>query len=116
MPSPANSTGGSPYSFSKAHLPPLVSANHHSASRTLTTNQPSLTGVSPDPRSASCARGTNGSGVVTGSGERLFESEPVRGLSVRRQHELDGFVKQWPQPGRDLLDRDAFRQPLRRDL
>src|SRR6478735_1004787 len=53
----ANSTGGSPYSLSKAHLAPLLSANHHSASCTLTTNQPWVTGVSPDPKSSSCARG-----------------------------------------------------------
>src|SRR3954470_22081867 len=55
MPRWANSTGGAPYSFSKAHLAPRLSANHHSASRTLTTNQPSLTGVSPDPESSSRA-------------------------------------------------------------
>jgi hypothetical protein len=48
MPSWANSTDGSPYSFSKAHLAPVLLANHHSASRTLTTNQPWVTGVSPD--------------------------------------------------------------------
>ena len=59
IPSWANSTGGSPYSFSKAHLAPLVSVNHHSASRTLTTNQPWVTGVSPDPKSSSCASGTD---------------------------------------------------------
>src|SRR6185295_4230229 len=59
IPSWANSTGGSPYSLSKAHLAPLVSANHHSASRTLTTNQPWMTGVSPDPKSSSCASGTD---------------------------------------------------------
>src|SRR6478672_3828998 len=59
IPSWANSTGGSPYSFSKAHLAPLLSANHHSASRTLTTNQPSVTGVSPDPKSSSRASGTD---------------------------------------------------------
>jgi hypothetical protein len=57
-PSWANSTGGSPYSLSKAHLAPLRSENHHSASRTLTTNQPWVTGVSPDPKSSSCASGT----------------------------------------------------------
>src|SRR3954454_18063951 len=58
IPSWANSSGGSPYSFSKAHLAPLLSANHHSASRTLTTNQPSVTGVRPDPKSWSSASGT----------------------------------------------------------
>src|SRR5436190_2545438 len=58
MPSWPNSTGRSPYSFSKAHLAPLDSANHHSASRTLTTNQPSVTGASPDPESSSRASAT----------------------------------------------------------
>src|SRR5262252_94748 len=53
IPTRANSTGGSPYSFSKAHLAPRLSANHHSASRALTTNQPSVTGVRPDPESSS---------------------------------------------------------------
>src|SRR5512133_2193198 len=59
IPNWANSTGGSPYSFSKAHLAPLLSENHHSASRTLTTNQPWVTGASPDPKSSSCASGTD---------------------------------------------------------
>src|SRR5436190_21083062 len=59
IPNWANSTGGSPYSLSKAHRAPLRSENHHSASRTLTTNQPSLTGASPDPKSSSCAPGTD---------------------------------------------------------
>jgi hypothetical protein len=36
----------------------VLSENHHSASRTLTTNQPWVTGVSPDPKSSSCASGT----------------------------------------------------------
>ena len=43
------------------------------------------------------------------SGEGAFESRAVGGLAVRRQHELHGLVEQRPQPGRDLLDRDAFR-------
>src|SRR4026208_593166 len=59
IPSWANSTGGSPYSFSKAHLAPLLSEFHHSASRTFTTNQPWVTGVSPDPKSSSCASDTD---------------------------------------------------------
>src|SRR4051812_40126557 len=59
IPNWENSAVGSPYSFSKAHLPPLVSANHHSASRTFATNQPSVTGVSPDPKSTSCASRTD---------------------------------------------------------
>src|SRR4051794_18092117 len=72
IPSWANPTGGSPYSFSNAHLAPLVSANHHSASRTLTTNQPSLTGVSPDPESSSWASRTDlgRAGQVVRSGDR----------------------------------------------
>src|SRR5262249_34952157 len=40
------------------HRPPLLSANHHSASRTLTTNQPSVTGASPEPESSSRASAT----------------------------------------------------------
>src|SRR5205823_5794602 len=55
IPNWPNSTGGSPYSLSKAHLAPLLSENHHSASRTLTTNQPWVTGMSPDPESPMCA-------------------------------------------------------------
>src|SRR5436190_5342879 len=55
IPSCANSTGGSPYSFANQHAAPLVSEDHHSASRTLTTNQPSVTGASPDPESLSRA-------------------------------------------------------------
>src|SRR5204863_6315532 len=51
-----------------------------------------------------------------GSGERAFESRALGRLAVRRQHELHGLVEQRPQPGRDLLDRDAFRQPARGDL
>lgn len=58
IPSCANSIGGSPYSLSNQHAAPLVSENHHSASRTLTTNQPSVTGASPEPLSSSCAWGT----------------------------------------------------------
>jgi hypothetical protein len=44
-----------------------------------------------------------------GSGEGVFESRAAGGLAVRRQHDLHGPVEQRPQPGRDLLDRDAFR-------
>ena len=44
-----------------------------------------------------------------GSGESVFERRAVRRLAVRRQYELHGLVEQRPQPGRDLLDRDAFR-------
>ena len=57
IPSWSNSTGASPYSFSNAQRAPLVSADNHSASRALTTNHPSVTGVSPEPefsRRASC--------------------------------------------------------------
>src|SRR4051794_41009392 len=58
MPSCANSTGGaSPggYSDSKGHRAPLRSDVHHSASRTFTTNQPSVTGARPEPKSSSRA-------------------------------------------------------------
>ena len=37
-----------------------ASEDHHSASRTFTTNQPSLTGASPEPQSSSCASRTDG--------------------------------------------------------
>jgi hypothetical protein len=49
---------GSPYSFANQHAAPRVSEDHHSASRTLTTNQPSVTGASPDPESLSRASRT----------------------------------------------------------
>src|SRR5213596_2265513 len=51
----ANSIGGSPYSLANQHAAPLVSEENHSASRTLTTNQPSVTGASPEPASSSLA-------------------------------------------------------------
>src|SRR5436305_6318720 len=47
--------GGSPYSFANQHAAPLVSEENHSASRTLTTNHPSVTGASPEPASSSLA-------------------------------------------------------------
>src|SRR3954453_3044149 len=59
IPSCANSTGGSPYSFANQHAPPLDSEENHSASRTLTTNQPSVTGASPEPPSSSLASSTS---------------------------------------------------------
>src|SRR2546421_5241950 len=59
IPSCANSIGGSPYSFANQHAAPLVSEENHSASRTLTTNQPSVTGASPEPPSSSLASFTN---------------------------------------------------------
>src|SRR2546430_8541293 len=55
IPSCGNSIGGSPYSFANQHAAPLVSEENHSASRTLTTNQPSVTGASPEPASSSLA-------------------------------------------------------------
>src|SRR4051795_9304203 len=55
IPSCANSIGGAPYSLSNQHAAPLVSEENHSASRTLTTNQPSVTGASPEPASSSLA-------------------------------------------------------------
>src|SRR5262245_5403696 len=59
IPSCANSIGGSPYSLSNQHAAPLVFEENHSASRTLTTNQPSVTGARPDPVSSSRASATN---------------------------------------------------------
>ena len=49
IPSCANSIGGSPYS-SRTSASPLVCEENHSASRTLTTNEPSVTSASPEPR------------------------------------------------------------------
>src|SRR5205085_601129 len=54
-PSCANSIGDSPYSLANQHAAPRVSEENHSASRTLTTNQPSITGASPEPASSSLA-------------------------------------------------------------
>src|SRR3954452_10643458 len=59
IPSCANSTGGSPYSFANQHAAPLDSEENHSASRTLTTKQPSVTGASPEPPSSSLASFTS---------------------------------------------------------
>src|SRR3954462_1290690 len=78
----ANSTGGSPYSLSKAHLAPLVSDVHHSASRTLTTNQPSVTGVSPDPASSSRASCT---GAILSENDDSCVSAESRSRRVRSQ-------------------------------
>src|SRR3954452_722587 len=61
MPSCGNSRGGAPaggYSHSNAHRAPLRSEVHHSASRTFTTNQPSVTGARPEPKSSSRASAT----------------------------------------------------------
>src|SRR3954470_24156373 len=55
IPSRANSIGGAPYSLANQHAAPLVSEENHSASRTLTTNQPSVTGATPEPASSSLA-------------------------------------------------------------
>src|SRR3989440_9435035 len=55
IPSCANSIGDSPYSLANQHAAPLVCDENHSASRTLTTNQPSVTGASPEPASSSLA-------------------------------------------------------------
>src|SRR5438477_12362152 len=55
IPSCANSIGGAPYSLANQHAAPLVSEENHSASRTLTPNQPSVTGASPEPASSSLA-------------------------------------------------------------
>src|SRR5436189_6266418 len=55
IPSCANSIGGAPHSLATQDAAPLVSEENHSASRTLTTNQPSVTGASPEPASSSLA-------------------------------------------------------------
>src|SRR5207237_9344206 len=55
IPNCANSIGCAPYSLANQHAAPLVSEENHSASRTLTTNQPSVTGASPEPASSSLA-------------------------------------------------------------
>src|SRR2546423_9982718 len=55
IPSCANAIGDSPYALANQHAAPLVSEENHSASRTLTTNQPSVTGASPEPASSSLA-------------------------------------------------------------
>src|SRR6185437_9662332 len=55
IPNWANSIGDSPYSLANQHAAPLVCDENHSASRTLTTNQPSVTGASPEPASSSLA-------------------------------------------------------------
>jgi hypothetical protein len=52
---------GSPYSFANQHAAPLVSDENHSASRTLTTNQPSVTGASPERRPQASLRSRTGS-------------------------------------------------------
>src|SRR3954469_3173078 len=59
IPNCGNSIGGSPYSLANQHAAPLVSEENHSASRTLTTNQPSVTGASPELASSSLASLTN---------------------------------------------------------
>jgi hypothetical protein len=46
---------------------------------------------------------------ASGSGEGAFECLAVGRFPVRRQHELHGPVEQRLQPGRHLLDRNAFR-------
>src|SRR3954453_15788901 len=59
IPSCANSIGGAPYSLANQHAAPLVSEENDSASRTLQTNQPSVTGASPEPASSSLASFTD---------------------------------------------------------
>src|SRR5690349_12717075 len=106
IPSWANSTGECPYSFSKAHLAPRLSANHHSASRALTTNQPSVTGTSHEPQSLSCD-----SSAMDGSAERAFEGGSLGRRAVGREHQLDGPVQQRPQALDDLVAAHAGAQP-----
>src|SRR4051794_16184645 len=54
MPSCGNDTSW----LSNPHPEPNVLDNHHSASRTFTTNQPSLAGARPEPESSSRASST----------------------------------------------------------
>src|SRR4051794_5539814 len=89
IPSCGNSIGGSPYSLANQHAAPLVSEENHSASRTLTTNQPSVTGASPEPASSSLASFTQQilavQRRVSGMGERAY----VRG-AWQRSNQNDG--------------------------
>src|SRR5438445_4317636 len=78
IPSCANSIGGAPYSLANQHAAPLVSEENHSASRTLTTNQPSVTGASPEPASSSLASFTQQILAVQAtavSPERVFRTD-----------------------------------------
>src|SRR5215831_18703099 len=95
IPSCENSTGGSPYSLSNQHAAPLVSEDHHSASRTLTTNHPSVTGASPEPKSSSRASATNRilaarSGVVAGGGStRVPDDFPEMAVEITEVAGID---------------------------
>src|SRR5947199_9043911 len=81
IPSCANSIGGAPYSLANQHAAPLVSEENHSASRTLTTNQPSVTGASPEPASSSLASFTQQILAVQTTG---VSYGPARGNVTRR--------------------------------
>jgi hypothetical protein len=76
IPNCANSIGDSPYSLANQHAAPLVSEENHSASRTLTTNHPSVTGASPEPASSSLASFTKQSLAVQAT---AVSSGPVFG-------------------------------------
>ena len=80
IPSCANSTGGSPYSLSKLHAAPLLSENHHSASRTFTTNQPSVTGARSEPESLELRLGHRASLLVP----RAYSQCPASALISRQ--------------------------------
>src|SRR6185369_9100623 len=119
IPSWSNSIGGSPYSFSKAHLAPLVSVTHHSASRALTTNQPSVTGVSPDPESSSRASGTDAFCTSEASSRRpvstarwdrrLLEHVPRSSESKDGRHPIQGERPDVSGPANDARRVDGAR-------
>src|SRR5436190_16277472 len=118
IPSCANSIGGAPYSLANQHAAPLVSEENHSASRTLTTNQPSVTGASPEPASASLASFTQQILAVQTTGVSYgpacsYLTAPVRSSDsverVRfRQSECVGLVR---TIGARLLARRSGRPP-----
>src|SRR3954453_145768 len=102
IPSCANSIGDSPYSLANQHAAPLVSEENHSASRTLTTNQPSVTGASPEPASSSLASFTQqilavqatavSPAPVLRSDARAGSDQRSRMPSVRRGNVIGAYV------------------------
>src|SRR6187551_2256087 len=106
IPSCANSIGGSPYSLANQHAAPLVSEENHSASRTLTTNQPSVTGASPEPASSSLASFTQ---QILAVQETAVSAAPV---CAYPEH-----FGAWVRPIDDVaFAGDASGGPLRRPL
>src|SRR5438445_8769812 len=107
IPSCANSIGGAPYSLANQHAAPLVSEENHSASRTLTTNQPSVTGASPEPASSSLASFTQQILAVQATAvsparefERVRAGRVLRGLAARTRR-LRGVLGKQPPLGAD---------------